>query len=111
MDCIFCKIANGEIPSQNVYEDDIACVFRDIAPQAPVHMLVIPKKHISGPSEISAENAGTAGHLMMTAALAAKREGLESFRVVGNSGADAGQTVDHLHYHILGGRGLGWPPG
>jgi histidine triad (HIT) family protein len=111
MDCLFCKIARGEIPAQKIYEDDLSCVFKDINPVAPVHLLVIPKAHISAPGGIVPENAQIAGHLMVVAAKAAKGEGLSSFRIVGNSGEDAGQTVHHLHYHILGGRKLSWPPG
>ena len=106
-DCLFCKIVAGDIPSTKVYEDETVLAFRDIAPQAPTHILVIPKAHISGVSEINAENAALAAHCLEVAAIVAKQEGLENgFRLVSNCGADAGQTVPHLHFHILGGKQL-----
>ena len=105
--CLFCKIAAGVIPSTKVYEDDLVLAFRDIAPQAPTHILVIPKEHISGMSAITAENAALAGHCLAVAAQVARAEGLENgYRIVSNCGDDAGQTVHHLHFHILGGRKL-----
>ena len=105
--CLFCKIAAGVIPSTKVYEDELVLAFRDIAPQAPTHILVIPKAHISGMSEGNAENAALAGHCLAVAAQVAKAEGLESgYRIVSNCGDDAGQTVHHLHFHILGGKKL-----
>ena len=105
--CLFCKIAAGVIPSAKVYEDETVLAFRDIAPQAPTHILVIPKAHISGMSEVSAENAGLVAHCLEVAALVAKQENLTGgYRVVSNCGDDAGQTVHHLHFHILGGRKL-----
>ena len=105
--CLFCKIAAGVIPSTKVYEDELVLAFRDIAPQAPTHILVIPKAHISGMSEVNAENAALAGHCLAGAAQVAKAEGLESgYRIVSNCGDDAGQTVHHLHFHILGGKKL-----
>ena len=106
-DCIFCKIIDGSIPSTKVYEDDHILAFRDIAPQAPTHILVIPKVHLSGVSEVSAENSAVVAHIFEVIPQIAKAEGLEgSYRVVSNCGADAGQTVFHLHFHILGGKAL-----
>ena len=105
--CLFCKIAAGVIPSTRVYEDDLVLAFRDIAPQAPTHILVIPKEHISGVSGINECNADLAGHCLAVAAKVAAAEGLENgYRIVSNCGDDAGQTVHHLHIHILGGRKL-----
>ena len=107
MDCIFCKIIAGEIPSTKVYEDELVFAFRDIAPQAPAHILVIPKAHIASVNEISAENSGIVAHIFEVIPQIAKAEGLEGgYRVVSNCGADAGQTVHHLHFHILGGKTL-----
>ena len=105
-DCLFCKIAAGEIPSTKVYEDEQALAFRDIAPQAPVHVLVIPKKHVSGWYDAKDEDDALLAHLMRVAANVAKMEGVvdSGFRVVSNCGADAQQTVRHLHLHVLGGR-------
>ncbi len=111
MDCLFCKIAAGEIPSSKVYEDEVCLAFADIDPQAPTHFLVIPKAHIGSVAEINAENAGLAGHLLQIAAQVAREQGLESYRVVSNTGAQAGQSVPHLHFHVLGGRDMTWPPG
>ena len=105
--CLFCKIAAGIIPSTRVYEDDLCVAFRDIAPQAPTHILVIPREHISGMSGINAENAALAGHCLAVAAKVAAAEGLKNgYRIVSNCGEDAGQTVHHLHFHILGGKKL-----
>ena len=105
--CLFCKIAAGVIPSTKVYEDETVLAFRDIAPQAPTHILVIPKAHISGMSEVTAENAALAGHCLAVAAQVAKAEGLSNgYRIVSNCGEDAGQTVHHLHFHVLGGKQL-----
>lgn len=104
-DCLFCKIIAGEIPSEKVYEDEYVYAFRDIAPKAPTHILVIPKEHISGVSEINDENAVLAAKCLAAAAKIAKAEGLDGgYRVVSNCGSDAGQTVFHLHFHILGGK-------
>lgn len=105
-DCLFCKIAAGEIPSTKVYEDEQVLAFRDIAPQAPVHVLVIPKKHVSGWYDAKDEDDALLAHLMRVAANVAKMEGVadSGFRVVSNCGADAQQTVRHLHLHVLGGR-------
>lgn len=108
MDCLFCKIAAGEIPSTKVYEDDQILAFRDIAPQAPTHILVIPKTHISGVSAITPEHTSLIGHIFAVIPEIARQEGLENgYRVVSNCGPDAGQTVNHLHFHILGGKVLG----
>ncbi len=104
-DCLFCKIIAGEIPSTKVYEDETVLAFRDIAPQAPTHVLVVPKTHIRDAGEITAENAAIAAHCLEVAALVAKQENLiGGFRLVSNCGGDAGQTVDHLHFHVLGGK-------
>ena len=106
-DCLFCKIIAGEIPSTKVYEDDKILAFRDIAPMAPTHILVIPKEHIGGVDELNEENSAVVAHIFAKIAEIAKQEGLESgYRVVSNIGEDAGQTVRHLHFHILGGRKL-----
>ena len=105
--CIFCKIIAGDIPSTKVYEDETVYAFRDINPQAPTHILVIPKAHIGSVAEITAENSGVVAHIYEVIAKIAKEEGLEGgYRVVSNCGADAGQTVFHLHFHILGGKAL-----
>ncbi len=105
--CIFCKIIAGDIPSTKVYEDETIYAFRDINPQAPTHILVIPKAHIGSVAEITAENSGVVAHIYEVIAKIAKEEGLEGgYRVVSNCGADAGQTVFHLHFHILGGKAL-----
>ena len=107
MDCIFCKIVAGEIPSNKVYEDDKILAFRDIAPMAPTHILVIPKEHIASVNGVNAENAGVVAHIFTVIPKIAEAEGLTGgYRVVSNCGDDAGQTVKHLHFHILGGRKL-----
>ena len=106
-DCLFCKIAAGVIPSTKVYEDEKILAFRDIAPQAPTHILVIPKAHISGCNGVTAENSDVVAHIFTVIPQIAKAEGLENgYRVVSNCGEDAGQSVQHLHFHILGGRRL-----
>lgn len=106
-DCLFCKIINGEIPSKKVYEDEMIYVFEDIAPAAPIHYLLIPKEHISGASEITAENSSVVAHIFEVIAKLAKDLNLKNgFRVVTNCGPDAGQTVFHLHYHLIAGREL-----
>ena len=107
MDCLFCKIVAGEIPSTKVYEDEQVLAFRDIAPQAPTHILVIPKTHIGSVAEITEENSAVVAHIFAVIARIAAQEGLtEGYRVVSNCGAHAGQTVHHLHFHILGGKEL-----
>jgi histidine triad (HIT) family protein len=112
-DCIFCKIAAGEIPATRVYEDDECVVFRDLSPQAPVHVLVIPRAHLTGADALTPEHQGLAGHLLWVAAEVARREGLadRGYRLVINQGREGGQTVDHLHIHVIGGRAMAWPPG
>lgn len=105
--CIFCKIIAGEIPSTKVYEDETVFAFRDINPQAPVHILVVPKTHIGSAAEINGENSGVVAHIFEVIAQIARQEGLENgYRVVSNCGADGRQSVQHLHFHILGGREL-----
>ena len=105
--CLFCKIAAGEIPSTKVYEDDLVLAFRDIAPMAPTHILVIPKTHIPSVDGITAENSSIVAHIFQVIPAIAKAEGLENgYRVVSNCGPDAGQSVHHLHFHILGGKQL-----
>ena len=105
--CLFCKIVRGEIPSTKVYEDEVVLAFRDIAPMAPTHILVIPKTHISSVNEVNAENAAVVAHIFTVIPQIAAAEKLEGgYRVVSNCGADAGQTVHHLHFHILGGKKL-----
>ena len=106
-DCLFCKIVAGVIPSTKVYEDETVFAFRDIAPQAPTHILVIPKAHLSSVNDITADNSAVVAHIFEVIPQIAKAEGLEGgYRVVSNCGADAGQTVHHLHFHILGGKAL-----
>jgi histidine triad (HIT) family protein len=111
-DTIFGKIIRREIPANIVYEDDLCLAFRDVSPQAPVHILLIPKKPIVNLSTVAPEDQAVLGHMMLTASKIAAQEGLEKgYRVVTNIGEDGGQTVYHLHFHILGGRALSWPPG
>lgn len=112
-DCLFCKIAAGEIPSTQVYSDDEFYAFLDIQPAAPKHILVIPRRHVARMSDLTAEDAELAGRLILTANKVAALEGMEKtgFRVVVNCGEGAGQLVFHLHLHLLGGRVMGWPPG
>lgn len=106
-DCLFCKIIAGEIPSDKVYEDETVYAFRDIAPQAPTHILVIPKEHISGCNSVTAENSSLVAHIFEVIPRIAQAEGLTGgYRVISNCGPDAGQTVPHLHFHILGGKQL-----
>lgn len=112
MDCIFCKIVSGDIPSNKVYEDDKVMAFYDLDPKAPVHILIIPKQHIKSVAEVDKSNASVVGHIFEVAAKLAKEQNLENgFRVVSNAGESAGQTVEHLHFHLLGGRDFTWPPG
>ena len=111
-DCIFCKIVARQIPSEKVFEDERAVAFKDLNPQAPVHVLVVPKKHVSGLDACGDPDAGLLGHLQLVAAKIAVDNGIAGgYRLVTNNGRGAGQSVDHLHYHLLGGRPLGWPPG
>ncbi len=110
-DCLFCKISAGEIPAEKLYEDDEMLAFRDIAPQAPVHFLVIPKKHIQDPANVGEEDEALIGRMMRIGSLVAKENGITDFRLIYNNGLEAGQTVFHIHMHVLGGRSLTWPPG
>ena len=110
-DCLFCKIAVGEIPSNKVYEDDQVFAFYDIDPQAPTHFLVIPKAHIGSCGEITADNAGVVAHIFTVISQVTRELGLTDFRVVSNCGEQAGQSVHHLHFHVLAGRDMTWPPG
>lgn len=107
MDCIFCKIIAGDIPSKKIYEDDEILAFYDIEPKAPVHFLVIPKAHIAGADAVTPDNSGVVAHIFETIPKLAKELGIAHFRVVTNNGADAGQTVHHLHFHVLAGGKLG----
>ncbi len=111
-DCLFCKISAGEIPAKKVYEDDKVLAFYDIDPQAPVHFLVIPKEHIASPADITPENSAYVSHAFEVIAQLAQELGLENgYRVVANCGKDGGQSVGHLHFHVLAKRSLAWPPG
>ena len=110
-DCLFCKIAAGDIPSSKVYEDGQCLAFHDIDPQAPTHFLVIPKTHIGSVAEVTEDNAAVAAHIFTVIAKVAKDLGLDSYRVVSNIGEQAGQSVPHLHFHVLSGRDMTWPPG
>jgi len=112
-DCIFCKIANGEIPSDRVWEDEQLVAFRDLNPQAPTHILIIPKKHLSTLLEVESEDVELLGRLQIAAVEIARQEGLDDdgFRLVTNCLEGAGQSVFHIHVHLLGGRPLRWPPG
>lgn len=112
-DCIFCKIASGEIPCSKVYEDDTVLCFNDINPEAPCHVLVIPKKHISNLNSITEEDSVILSHIFMVIKKVVKDLGIEEkgYRVVTNCGEDGCQTVQHIHFHVLGGRSLAWPPG
>ena len=110
-DCIFCRIAAGEIPSNKLYEDDQLLAFYDLDPQAPTHFLVIPKAHIGSVSEVNADNSAVVAHIFEVIAKLAKEMGMESYRVVSNIGEQAGQSVFHLHFHVLSGRDMTWPPG
>lgn len=110
-DCLFCKIAGGEIPSKKVYEDELVYAFYDIDPQAPVHFLVIPKEHIASCGEITAENSHIVAHAFEVISKLTKEMGITDFRVVSNCGEQAGQSVHHLHFHVLSGRDMTWPPG
>ena len=110
-DCLFCRIVRREIPAQIVHEDELALVFKDITPQAPTHLLVVPKKHLGSLCASTDGDAALLGHLQRLACRVAESVKLSSFRLVTNNGKGAGQSVDHLHYHLLGGRPMQWPPG
>ncbi len=112
-DCLFCKIIEGAIPSTKVYEDDAVYAFRDIEPQAPEHIIIVPKEHMTSANDITAENSAVIGKIFETAAKIAKDLGFaeKGYRIVNNCGEDGGQTVGHIHFHLLAGRNLQWPPG
>ena len=112
-DCLFCKMVSGEITPDTIYEDDDVLAFRDINPQAPVHALVIPKQHVSTINDLDTDSAVLVGKMMMAAARIAQQEGFaeQGYRTVMNCNAHGGQTVFHIHLHLLGGRVMGWPPG
>ena len=112
MSCLFCKIVAGEIPSTAVYQDSLTYAFADINPKAPVHVLIVPREHVGSLAEAGIEKKALLGHLMWVAAEIARQKGLRNgYRVVLNNGEDGGQTVDHLHLHLMGGRQMTWPPG
>ena len=111
MDCLFCAISKGEIPSKKVYEDEQVYAFYDIDPQAPVHFLVIPKAHIDSAGAVTPENSAVVAHCFEVIAKVTKELGISDFRVVSNCGVQAGQSVKHLHFHVLAGRDMTWPPG
>ena len=112
-DCLFCGIANGDIPGDIVYRDESVLAFRDIDPKAPVHLLIIPRKHVAGIHELEEEDGETMGRAMTVARRLAEEHGVSEsgFRIVVNTGPDAAQSVHHIHLHLLGGRAMGWPPG
>jgi histidine triad (HIT) family protein len=110
-DCLFCKIAAGEIPSTCLYEDEQVFAFKDIDPKAPVHFLVIPKEHIASAADINKDNSGLVARCFEVISKLAQDLKLDGFRVVSNCGASAGQSVNHLHFHVLSGRDMTWPPG
>ena len=110
-DCLFCAIAAGEIPSSKVYEDELCYAFYDIDPQAPVHFLVVPKEHIASVAGINEGNSAVVARIFEVIAKVTKEKGIESYRVVSNIGEQAGQSVSHLHFHVLSGRDMTWPPG
>jgi histidine triad (HIT) family protein len=112
-DCLFCKIINKKIPSAIVFEDDKVIAFRDIDPQAPVHILIVPRKHVPTLMDLTDEDKEIIGYIYLVAKKLAQKEGVakKGFRVVANCNADAGQAVFHIHFHLLGGRRLSWPPG
>ena len=112
-DCLFCAIAGGQIPATIVHADDQVVAFRDIAPRAPTHIIVIPRAHLASAAELTDEHAALTGHLLAVAASVARAEGIAEggYRIVTNIGQWGGQTVDHLHFHLMGGRPFSWPPG
>lgn len=112
MNCIFCKIVDGSIPSKKAYEDEKVLAFYDLEPQAPVHVLIVPKQHIASVNDLNEENSAVVAHIFEVAAKIAQELGLKNgYRIVTNCGEDAGQSVQHLHFHLLGGRSMAWPPG
>jgi histidine triad (HIT) family protein len=110
-DCLFCRIAAGEIPSDRVYEDEAVVVFRDLNPKAPTHVLAIPRRHIASAANLTDADAELLAALFGAMRHVAEEAGLRGYRIVTNVGAEAGQSVFHLHFHLLGGRGMAWPPG
>ena len=112
-DCIFCKIVKGDIPSEKVYEDELILAFKDINPEAPIHIVVIPKKHIESLNEVTEKDADRVAHIYIKTKELAQELGInkKGYRIVTNCGEQGGQTVNHLHFHVLGGRNLQWPPG
>ncbi len=111
-DCLFCKIIAGEIPSSRIYEDEWVYAFKDIDPQAPFHAIIVPKLHLASCNDINSENSSYVAKIFEAAAVIARENGLDNgYRLVNNCGSDGGQTVGHLHFHMLGGRLLAWPPG
>ena len=111
MDCVFCMIAGGEIPTDKIYEDEDIIAFNDLDPQAPIHFLVIPKKHITSLATLDESDSDLVAKIMLVIQKLAKENNLEGYRVVTNIGEDGGQSVPHLHFHVLGGRAFHWPPG
>lgn len=113
MDCIFCKIVNGDIPSNKIYEDDKVLAFHDISPEAPIHFLVIPKEHIKSANDINEKNSHIISHIFLVINKLVRELNIAEtgYRIVNNCGKDGGQTVDHIHFHVLGQRDLKWPPG
>lgn len=110
-ECLFCKIAAGEIPSRKLYEDEQCIAFYDLSPQAPTHFLVIPKRHIASCGAVTMQDTSVVGHLFAVIAQVTAQWGITDFRVVSNCGEQAGQSVPHLHFHVLAGRDMTWPPG
>lgn len=111
-DCLFCKIIDGDIPSDKIYEDDKVIAFKDINPQAPIHFLLVPKEHIKSANEIDESQKELMGHIIYMASKLARENGMDKgYRIVNNCGKDGGQTVDHIHFHVLGKRDMQWPPG
>lgn len=112
MDCLFCNIVKGQIPSEKVYEDNDVYAFKDVNPEAPVHILIIPKRHIKSVDELEETDKEIVGHIFLVAKKLAKENKLENgYRLVSNIGEEGGQSVKHLHFHLLGGRSFNWPPG
>lgn len=112
MDCLFCNIVKGQIPSEKVYEDNAVYAFKDVNPEAPVHILIIPKRHIKSVDELEETDKELVGHIFLVAKKLAKENKLENgYRLVSNIGEEGGQSVKHLHFHLLGGRSFNWPPG
>ena len=112
-DCIFCKIISGEIPSSKVYDDETVMAFNDVSPEAPVHVLIVPKAHISSANDITEENAQVVSKIFLAAKKIAEDMNIaeDGYRIVNNCGENGGQSVKHLHFHLIGGRSLNWPPG